>query len=257
MLADPPPPLLVTELPPAGAWFRCLIRPARNFGVKRPFPPPSAAVAIRGALFPDKTQTFLALQMWRLHEDGKADVLARMGASWNPSFGVGVWLDQGPPTLWTAEEFMRLPPGSGIRPPIWTVIAVNPAARSGAVEVWRRMAGSGVLLEFSVNGSLESYLRENLAFFREWIQEGAIRSQPFFVPLVRGNTFDNRAFSSLESRFQAVETYLRESSEDEAMLVVSRQPVLPRIGRLGPLDREPSQASSGISYRLTLQPNTR
>ncbi|MGB9610977.1 MAG: hypothetical protein ACPL7M_08390 [Bryobacteraceae bacterium] len=254
-MTDPvsPPPLVVVELPDAGGLSRCLIRPFRKSISRRPFPPPPAAEAIRAALLPAEKETFLGLQMWRLHEDSKADILAQKGASWNPDFGIGVWLDQGPPTLWTAEEFMRLPPGSSLRPPMWTVIAVSPAATGGKAEVWRQMAGSGILLEFSVTGPLQAYLRENLTFFRNWIQEAAIRSQPFFVPLVRSSTFESAAYSVLEKNFLAVDTYLRESAEDEALLVVSRQPVLPRLERLGPLDRQTTAPPPGVSYRLTIQ----
>lgn len=204
------------------------------------------AALLRKAIFGAEGEHFLGLQMWRLHHGNRADILSERGRAWRPEFGVGVWLDQGPPTLWSMDELLRLPPGSKVRPPIWQVIRVNPNP-GDAGGVWEEMAGAGVMLEFSVSEPLKNYLRRTEQFFRGWIREAAIRCQPFFVPLLKASTPGSPLFAELSPCFDPVLAYLRESEEDDGLVVFTRQPLPERLSMLGELS--PAAGEGGANAR--------
>lgn len=178
--------------------------------------------ALRPVLFPPGKGTITGLQMWQIHHNDGAGVLARNGAAWQPDFGVGVWLDQPPPTLWSPEEFEMLGPGDTLRPPILTAIRLT-AGRLDHHAVWVGMGGRGAFLEFAIDGEPEVFLERQAESYRQWIEEEIIKAHPFFLPLVSASSFESELFGGRIGHFDAVTTYVRESQEDKGLLIVARE----------------------------------
>jgi hypothetical protein len=187
--------------------------------------------AIRPMLFPAGVPTICGLQMWHIHHNDGSAVLSRNGAAWQPDFGVGVWLDQPPPTLWSPEEFEMLGPGDLMRPPILSVIRLA-AARLDHQAVWRSMGGRGAYLEFAVSGDPEVFFADQAPAYRRWIEEEIIRVHPFFVPLVSAASMRSELLASRLPHLDPVVTYVRESQEDRGLLVLTRKPILERFASM-------------------------
>jgi hypothetical protein len=199
--------------------------------------------ALRPLLFPANANTIALLQMWHIHHQNGAAVLAANGQAWQPDFGVGVWLDQPPPALWTAEEFEQLGPGDPVRPPIFSAIRLC-AQRLDREAVWRSMGGRGCYMEFLVASDPETFLAQQAPAYQRWIEEEIIRAHPFFVPLVSAASLHSDLLASRLLHLDSVVAYARESQEDRGLLVLVRQPMEQRIAaafRLAPCaarDRE-------------------
>ncbi|MBI5083844.1 MAG: hypothetical protein HZB13_04515 [Acidobacteria bacterium] len=215
--------------PPSGGFHRYLFRQGR-------FPVKPAARArwidlysrLRPLLFAAASKTVTALQMWHLHHDDGPSILTRNAGAWSPDYGVGVWLHQPPPTLWQPEEFEMLGPGDPMRPPILTAIALT-AERLDHHGVWVSMGCRGCYVEFSVTGSPEEFLEAQAPLYQAWIEEPLIAAHGFFIPLLSLGVFDSDLFTQRLAHVAPVGIYVRESDEDEGLLILSRDPVESRI----------------------------
>lgn len=233
----------------AAGWYRGVLRPAAW-----PVAPPwqaawsEAGSKLQEALFADPDRVIAGLQMWRLHLGGGAGLLSQKAREWMPEFGVGVWLDQPAPTLWTEEEFLMHPPGSPMRPPIYQFIRIRPA--NGHLEAWRQMSGKGCWLAFSVQGPADSFLSSEASAYRSWIAEPAIQAFDFYVPLLRLRSAENPLFASRSRHLAGVTRYVRESDEDGGLLIYSDAPLEPLLSVLGrpvPLGRSGDAEAYAIS----------
>lgn len=184
--------------------------------------------ALRPLVFPAAANPVTGLQMWHIHHNDGSAVLARNGAAWQPDFGVGVWLDQPPPTLWTPEEFEMLGPGDLMRPPILSFVRLR-AQRLDRHAVWTAMGGRGSYMEFLVPGDPDAFLEEQAPMYRRWIEEEIIRVHPFFVPLVSAASLRSDLLAPRLAHLDAVTAYVRESQGDHGLLILTREPIEQKI----------------------------
>jgi hypothetical protein len=190
--------------------------------------------AIRPMLFGAGVKTICALQMWHIHHNDGSAVLSKNGSAWRPEFGVGVWLDQPPPTLWSPEEFEMLGPGDLMRPPILSAIRLR-AEPLDHQAVWNSMGGRGAYLELAVSGEPEVFLADQAPLYRRWIEEEIIQVHPFFVPLLSAASLRSELLASRLVHVDPVTAYARESQEDRGLVVLTREPFEQRIASVAAL----------------------
>ena len=236
--------------PPANSWHRAVIRP-------RAWPVPNQDLPawlelyaiLHSRLFPDPGRVIAALQLWRLHIGGGAALLSRNALLWRPQFGVGVWLDQPPPTLWTVEEFLKAVPGAGMRPPIYQSARLAPEDRD-YLAIWKNIGGRGAWLAFSVTCDPEAFLQTEAPLYRSWIEEQSIAAYEFFIPLLKAASLSAELFAQRQRHFAAVRNYARESDEDGGLLIVSESPVPPLIEPLVRLEPGIPAAGAAAAFRF-------
>ncbi|MGC8761201.1 MAG: hypothetical protein ACP5VC_14685 [Bryobacteraceae bacterium] len=172
-----------------------------------------------------------------------------------PEFGIGVWLDQPPPTLWTEEEFLRHPPGVPMRPPIYQFIRVAPRGGDYAA-VWREVGGHGCWLAFSVQSDPDGFLMMEAAAYKAWITEPSIQAYDLFVPLLKLGSVESPLFADRSRHLAAVARYVRESDEDKGLVIFSDAPIEPvfeSLARLVPA----GHAADGAAYTVIPGPESR
>jgi hypothetical protein len=209
--------------PPASGFHAYLIRGVK-FPVK-PFDLPRWLALyrrLRPLLFPAGTKSLPVIQMWHLHHGDGASVLSRNAQAWMPDFGAGVWLDAAPPRLWTPEDFMNIGPGELLPPPVLTAIRLR-SPQLDYEQAWMQLGGRGCFLEFTVSGDAEAFFQSQAEIYRSWIDEPMIAAHPFFVPLVKAASFESSLFASRQKHADPLLTYVRESAEDEGLLILSRE----------------------------------
>jgi hypothetical protein len=209
--------------PPASGFHVYLIR-----GVKfplKPFDLPrwlAMYQRLRPLLFPPPAKPAPVIQMWHLHHSDGASVLSKNAQAWMPDFGAGVWLDAPPPRLWTPEDFMNIGPGEMLPPPVLTAIRLR-SPQLDYEKAWMQLGGRGCYMEFTVSGDMEAFLQSQAAMYQAWIEEPMIAAQTFFVPLIQASSFEKELFASRQKHADPILTYVRESVEDEGLLILSRE----------------------------------
>lgn len=216
-------PLFLDVLAPAAGFHRYLVRCGK-------FPLQPVLLSrwlalyrrLRPLLFPPPAAPIPVIQMWHLHHSGGADALSRHAPAWMPDFGAGVWLDAPPPRLWAPEDFMNIGPGELLPPPVLTAIRLR-APAAAQEQAWMQLGGRGCYMEFTVSGDAEAFFERQAEAYRSWIEEPMIAAQPFFVPLVKGLSFDSELFAARQRHIDPVLVYVRESAEDDGLLILARE----------------------------------
>ncbi len=241
--------------PEAGGWHRAVIR-ARHWPLPDQDRPAWLAMYehLHRVLLPDPRHLIAGLQLWRLHIGGGAALLSRNARQWQPEIGVGVWLDQPPPTLWTVEEFLKAVPGAGMRPPIYEVALLAPENRD-FLAIWRATGGRGAWLAFSVANEPSAFLHTEAPLYRSWIEEPSIAAFDHFVPLLRASSLSSELFPVLQRHLACVRNYLRESYEDGGLLVISEIPVQPILEQIAPLEPSFPSAGAPAAFRFPFDPS--
>ncbi len=221
--------LFLEVRPPAAGFHVYLIR-----GVKfpvRPFDLPrwlGLYRRLRPLLFPPPARPVPVIQMWHLHHGDGAAVLSRNAQAWMPDFGAGVWLDAPPPRLWTPEDFMNIGPGELLPPPVLSAIRLR-APQLDYEQAWMQLGGRGCWMEFTVSGSADTFFQIQADLYRSWIEEPMIAAQTFFVPLLKAACFESELFAARDKHAAPLLLYVRESAEDDGLLILSREKLEARL----------------------------
>ncbi len=160
----------------------------------------------------------------RLRPGKEVQSLQSNARGWLPEFGVGIWLDQKPPTTWTEDEFADAAPGT-LRPVIERVVRIqrDPTAQLSA---WRTLLGSGALIRVSCSTS-DAFVKGATDLLQSSISDISLTSFPFYVPLLRPATLHTPASSydlPLADQLPGADAYVRESVEDGGLFMLVRQP---------------------------------
>lgn len=228
-----PLPLQACVEPPAAGWRRAILRPA-----SWPVPPElrqqwiEAGNVLHRRLLPESGRVIVALQVWHLHEHGTARILSENAPRWNPDFGVGIWLDEPPPQLWTEAELLRLPPGAKVRPPLYQLVRLQPEAADFPA-VWREIGGCNVWIALSLSCDPETFFASQAEAYRRWITDPTLLASGWYLPLLRARSAESPLFEARRHHLDLVEAYMRESEEDGGLLIWSRMPLDPLFEELG------------------------
>ncbi len=181
---------------------------------------------------PQHLSTELFVQANELELGDGADRFSRHAPQWVPQTGLGVWPDRKPPEFWKRDDFEKLALGGKPRPLLYQVfrLAALPDARAGARDV---MLGIGATIQILLPGPPAEFFQRTKALLLPPIQEEALRSYPFYVPLLDRKSVDGSDPQRLDEWMCGARIYIRESVEDKAILIVSKQPLTPLLEQLG------------------------
>ena len=126
--------------------------------------------------------------------------------------------------------------------PIDNAIAANNdlpnagAARSNARD---QMLGFGVVMEMLGAEASPVLLKKGTDQFLPGIEDPSFRAFPFYVPLFEQRTLEKSSGADLDRWSCGATLYIRESAEDRAIVIASREPLGPIFQKLGgkPLGR--------------------
>lgn len=166
-------------------------------------------------------ETFL--QFTQLHLGDGAQRLSSRGAAWLPSMGLGVWPDREPPHSWTLEEMRDLVPTDKVRPLM--DIALRIGAPEKAEEVRGIMLGLGTVLQCILPTGSKGFLEAARKLLLPPITDPCFTAFPFYVPLLEGKSVAGASASVLDTWSCGAGAYVRESPEDQGILVLVRGPI--------------------------------
>ena len=216
--------------------FEAFVLPATKFPV-----PEREYSAIRGFL--NKFMAMLTarwklslevfIQLEQFDDQAARDAFRPHAASWIPEVGLGVWPDRDPPAIWTQDEFMEATAeGKRPRPLMYQVfrITASKKARSHAHEV---LLPFGSLVEFMTRKDFEALAAQAEEVLLPTIQDPSFTCFPFYVPLLEAKTLTSGSVRQLEAWFCGASVYIRESFEDNGILIAASEPLTPVLEELG------------------------
>ena len=159
-------------------------------------------------------------------------IYSQRARDWIPEVGLGVWPDREPPASPTPEQFMRLTAGEKLRPPMYQVLRItaSPKAKS---EAFGAMVRFGPALQIMTPDDGETYLEKATASLLPPIEDAAYTCYPFYIPLLERKGIASATAAQLEAWFCGAALYIRESFEDQGILIASCRSLAPALERLG------------------------
>jgi hypothetical protein len=160
------------------------------------------------------------------------NLYARKAAKWMPELGLGIWPDREPPVCWSEEEFKKLNPGEKLRAPLHQILWI-----SGPLEVRAEasfaMLPFGPLLQIMTADDGETFLEKATALLLPPLTDRTFTCYPFYVPLLEFRSLAPATPRELETWLCGASLYVRESFEDNGILIVSRESLTPVLEELG------------------------
>ena len=179
-----------------------------------------------------------------------ADASARFaenGSAWIPETGLAVWPDRKPPAQWTMKEFLDFVPGRmAVLMYQYFRITKSPEAKEHARDV---MLGYGTVAQMFSPVDWNALKSKGDEVLLSTIEDPSFRAFPFYLPIFELKALRNATSEQLDKWSCGVTVYVRESSEDNALLIACRQPLEPLLAKLGgaPDDTAPNKWSIPVS----------
>jgi hypothetical protein len=178
-----------------------------------------------------KLRSELFIQLEQLHEAASRSLFSEHAREWIPEVGLGVWPDRDPPAGWTREEFMNAGPEERLRPLMYQVFRITTSLPTKD-HARNLMLVFGPVLEILTSDS-EAFLSKTKAVLVSPIKDPSYACYPFYVPLLEGKTLTAATGEQLEAWLSAATIYIRESFEDQGILIASREPLTRILKELG------------------------
>jgi len=172
------------------------------------------------------------IQYNQLHRGDGPRRFADHAREWAPQMGLGVWPDRKPPRYYTKEDFEELGPGDSLKPVLYKVFRVR-APQEVRERALEEMLGLGTLVVMITSEDSELLVRRTSALFGASIPQGSIRSFPFYIPLLELNTLTSASVEQMETWLSGAPVYIRESVEDDGVVVAAARPLEPILEQLG------------------------
>ncbi len=138
---------------------------------------------------------------------------------WRPESGLGVWPDREAPRLWKTADFFRMARGESM-PLMYRVFRLGGDAASSAQAV-ELLAGSGMVMVIAHTATAEVILKQYKDTYLPGITQPNLRMFPFYVPLLDVKSVKDRKAQELQKWLGGARFYLRESPQDNGILVIS------------------------------------
>ena len=161
------------------------------------------------------------LLMDNLHKDKAVLNLSRNARAWKPSYGLGLWPDQPPPRMTTRDDILNMEWGAAPRLPYHTVVQLG-ATGSDLKSAWTTMFGLGSTVLTFCPGAGERMLDATRQYLKQPIADESFQAFPFYFPLLGRKALENATAQELDGWLGPVQLYLRESEEDNAILLLTR-----------------------------------
>lgn len=158
--------------------------------------------------------------------------LADHAREWQPIMGLGIWPDREPPTSWTKGDFMKLVPGTRPRVTTYKICRIS-ASGSARDQAWTGLLGTGAVIVVLTSDDTSAFLKKTKDVLLHPVTDEFFRHASFYVPLLERKSFDSVRPEQLESWFCGASFYVRESTEDQGILISSRDPFKPLLEKLG------------------------
>jgi len=172
------------------------------------------------------------LQLEQLHGGDCRLRYAKHAREWMPEIGIGVWPDREPPAVWSREELLQLNVGERPRPLMYQVFWVS--GPSSAKESARNvMLDIGPVLQIMTVDDSDALLRRCTELFRPRITDLSLACYPFYVPLLERKTLAAADVAQLTEWLCGATIYIRQSIEDQGVLILSKEPLQPLLEELG------------------------
>lgn len=163
------------------------------------------------------------LLMDNLHRDDAVLRLSRNARDWKPTYGLGLWPDQAPPSMLKREDILNMEWGAKPRLPYHSVTMLH-ATGSMLHTAWSTMFGTGSTVLTLGAGGGSTLLDTTREYLKKPITDESFMDFPFYFPLLGGNTLRNATAFQMEGWLGPTQLYLRESEEDNAVLLLARIP---------------------------------
>jgi len=168
-------------------------------------------------------QAAMWLQGSELHKGGVADLLVKHAAEWMPDLGLAIRPDGEPPRMMRPDDFNKRHWKDPITPKHETAVhLMNGGAAIDAA--FATLFGSGGVIYCLLTGDASEYLAEQREIWLPRIVEPAFRAHPFYMPLLQARSVTEATPGALLRWMGKARLYLRESAEDEGVLIVSSIP---------------------------------
>lgn len=143
---------------------------------------------------------------------------------WLPESVLGVWTHLPPPRLMTSDDLMEMDPMSTSGPRLHTLFRVTTGAEA-CMDAMTTMAGTGTGIQIVSQMEAEKLLRNWKDIFLGFIKERIFRIFPWYVPLFRLKSLDEPMTELTGQALAGITLYIRESPEDNGLLIISREPL--------------------------------
>jgi len=186
------------------------------------------------------------IQLMQLHWGGGPERLAAHGREWLPMLGLGVWPDREPPRFWTMEDFKNVTPGEKPRTLMDQIFRISTTieARLDACSV---LLGLGTIVQMMTVDSSDVFLERARSVLLSPITDPSYTCFPFYLPLLEAKSIASHSAEEIETWLCGASVYVRESKQDNGILIVSRDPLR---GILNELRTHPS---ADAHYKLEIQ----
>jgi hypothetical protein len=172
-------------------------------------------------LHPSEDQPAVWFLMDNLHKDDAVLTLSRNARAWMPSQGIGLWPDQPPPRTMTGKDMLDLEWGMTPRLPYHRVTRLR-ATPDVQHTAWATMFGLGSTVLTLVSGGGQRLLKETREYLKRPIEDEGFQHFPFYFPLLGKKNLINATAEELDGWLGPTQLYLRESEEDDAVLLLTR-----------------------------------
>jgi hypothetical protein len=143
-----------------------------------------------------------------------------------------VWPDREPPTVWTKEDFENLDFGEQPRTLMYQVLRVTTGVEARE-DARNTMLGIGAVTQLMTTGGTEALLKAGIETLLPPIQDPAFTAFPYYMPLLEAKSLEGAKTAQLDKWLCGAAVYLRESVEDQAILIASREPLAGLLESLG------------------------
>lgn len=167
-----------------------------------------------------------------LQDDTFPRRLSQHMPKWRPRSGLGVWPARQAPRLPTKEDFETMATAGRGTQFRFTVVRVT-AEPDARIEALRVMGDLGNVLLVAGRSDSEDYLAKTKQVLTERITEQAYLGAAFYVPLLDWASVEGAQTDELEQWLAGASLYVRESLEDNGVIVVSAEPLAGALESLG------------------------
>ncbi len=168
------------------------------------------------------------LQTWKLDAQSSGAVLNAHMKQWRPEMGLGVWPDRKPPQSWTEASFVDAAAAKfrGDEPELNVHRLIRLTSPGIEPEAAEQLRGSGTLVEVFSCYKPEPLLEISRRHALERIADQQYQDEKFYLPLLdMKSVAASRTPEQLGQWLDGMDVYVRESAEDQSILVLSRLPL--------------------------------
>lgn len=172
------------------------------------------------------------IQIGQAREQATTHLFAENARIWMPETGLGVWPHRPAPRMWKAEDMENIESASGSGPLLNSLFRVT-ADGKARLSAMTTMAGTGSGLQIISHLDSTKLLNDMKEVFLGFIQDRVFRIFPWYVPLIEKAMLAEPIELLAADAMRGVTLYIRESQEDDGILILSIEPLDDILVRAG------------------------